>query len=371
MKILHVIPSISKHSGGPAQAIWEFIRVASNEHTFTVISTNENLSNSDLLDLNRNNQVDIKTFNFLGKHSFKFSFGMIVWFLSNYRFFDVIHIHAGFSFLSEIIALISLIGEKKMVYRPLGTLSPYSLSVGNKWLKKIMLPFEKWILSNARFVHCTSKSEANDIQQLVAKVKTVIIPPSFSVEFNSKSLGNKVKTNKFFTIGFLSRIDPKKNVEFLLELSKDLPDSFKLVIAGDDKSEYVQQLKTFCDRNELNHKVSWLGFLSGNEKLEFLERIDCFVLPSYHENFGIAAAEALFNGKPILISPYVNISDFGTSSAVITNELNRSVWMKALEEIKSNLQSQPDWYRNEAIMFMQKHFSDSVIQEKLSYIYSE
>ena len=54
-------------------------------------------------------------------------------------------------------------------------------------------------------------------------------------------------------------------------------------------------------------RVSWLGMLSGDEKWGAFHACDVFALPSHHENFGIAVAEAMGCAKPVLISNQVNI----------------------------------------------------------------
>jgi glycosyltransferase involved in cell wall biosynthesis len=49
------------------------------------------------------------------------------------------------------------------------------------------------------------------------------------------------------------------------------------------------------------------GMLTGDIKWGALSAADAFVLPSHQENFGIAVAEALACGTPVLISNKINI----------------------------------------------------------------
>ena len=49
------------------------------------------------------------------------------------------------------------------------------------------------------------------------------------------------------------------------------------------------------------------GFVTGDLKAQILAAADLFVLPSYYENFGIAVAEAMVVGKPVVISDQVHI----------------------------------------------------------------
>jgi len=53
--------------------------------------------------------------------------------------------------------------------------------------------------------------------------------------------------------------------------------------------------------------VHWPGMLTGDAKWGALYQAEAFVLPSHQENFGIAVAEAMACGTPVLISNQINI----------------------------------------------------------------
>ena len=54
-------------------------------------------------------------------------------------------------------------------------------------------------------------------------------------------------------------------------------------------------------------KVRFTGLLRGEELFAAYGDADLFVLPSYSENFGNAAVEAMATGTPVLISDQVNL----------------------------------------------------------------
>jgi glycosyltransferase involved in cell wall biosynthesis len=54
-------------------------------------------------------------------------------------------------------------------------------------------------------------------------------------------------------------------------------------------------------------RITWTGMLQGSAKWGALKAAEVFALPSHQENFGIAVAEALAVGLPVLLSNQVNI----------------------------------------------------------------
>ncbi len=109
---------------------------------------------------------------------------------------------------------------------------------------------------------------------------------------------------------FLSRIHPKKGADLLIEgfarqaaLSPDLD----LVVAGPDQAGLARELQDLSSRLGIADRVHWPGMLTGDVKWGAFRSADLFALTSHQENFGIAVAEALVVGAPVLITRKVNI----------------------------------------------------------------
>jgi len=110
---------------------------------------------------------------------------------------------------------------------------------------------------------------------------------------------------------FLGRLHEKKGCELLIEAFAALRNSVRddqspnLVIAGPCADEaYEERLKRMASNAS---GITFTGMLSGNLKWGAFGAADAFILPSHQENFGIAVAEALACGTPVLISNKVNI----------------------------------------------------------------
>jgi glycosyltransferase involved in cell wall biosynthesis len=109
---------------------------------------------------------------------------------------------------------------------------------------------------------------------------------------------------------FMGRIHPKKGCDLLIDaFAKVLAQhsQWHLVIAGPDQLGWQAVLSQRAEQAGLASKITWTGMISGATKWGALRTADAFVLPSHQENFGIAVAEALAVGLPILMSDKVNI----------------------------------------------------------------
>jgi len=109
---------------------------------------------------------------------------------------------------------------------------------------------------------------------------------------------------------FLGRVHPKKGCDLLVRAfaARAVVDpSLHLVMAGPDPTRWRPALMQMLGNAMLQLRVTWTGMLNGDLKWGAFHAADAFVLPSHQENFGIAVAEALACGVPVLISDKVNI----------------------------------------------------------------
>ncbi len=119
---------------------------------------------------------------------------------------------------------------------------------------------------------------------------------------------------------FLGRVHPKKGADLLIrafakislaapsnENSSSTNAPLRLIMAGPDNHAYGLEMRALCEELGIAGRVTWTGMLTGDLKRGAFYNATGFVLPSHQENFGIAVAEALACGVPVLISNRVNI----------------------------------------------------------------
>lgn len=109
---------------------------------------------------------------------------------------------------------------------------------------------------------------------------------------------------------FLSRLHHKKGCDLLIAafvaVAPAHPD-LRLIMAGPDEEQLRPGLETAAKAGGVADRIVWTGMIQGEIKQGAFAACEAFVLPSHQENFGIAVAEALAAGRPVLISDQINI----------------------------------------------------------------
>ena len=104
-----------------------------------------------------------------------------------------------------------------------------------------------------------------------------------------------------FTIGFIGRVEWEKGVHHIIDALTLLPKRrFRLVIVG--TGSQVPSLRAKIERKGLSDHVTFLGYVSSQEKTRLLSTFDAVVVPSSYEPFGIVALEAGAARVPLVTS---------------------------------------------------------------------
>ncbi len=320
LNVLQIVPSVSLVYGGPSQmALGLSKSLAAQGANVTILTTNANGDNGqNPLDVPLNQFLhqdgyQICYFNCSPFRRYKFSLDLLKWLAQNADRYDVAHIHALFSPVSSSSAAVARVRNLPYILRPLGTLDPADLKK-KKQLKRLYAGvLEAPNLKGAAAVHFTSDQEAKISQRFGAVTRDWVIP--LGVELPAAD-STDIRTHYGLPtdrplVLFMSRIDPKKGFDLLLpaleDLLAELP--FHLVIAGANPQDpqYEAQIRQQIQASGLAAQTTWMGFVTGALKTQLLRAADLFVLPSYYENFGIAVAEAMLAGVPVVISDQVHI----------------------------------------------------------------
>src|SRR5215218_538814 len=127
MRVLHVIPSVSERSGGPATAIVPMCRALRARGVEVVlVSTSHGFQRMNTDQVEDFKGVPARFFPVQLGDSFKYSRPFAAWLRASVREFDLVHVHAVFNHASVAAARACSNAGVPYVVRPLGTLDPWS-----------------------------------------------------------------------------------------------------------------------------------------------------------------------------------------------------------------------------------------------------
>ncbi len=248
--------------------------------------------------------------------------------------FDIIHVTSTFLFASILGPYYAQKHKKPYVISPRGNLmEPLELK-GAFQKKTYIRAIEKRMLARASAIHFTVPQEKE--QYLSYKLplkKSIIIPNGIEEdEFaNHPETGFFRKTfgipSRAKIVLFLGRISWKKGLDTLIpafaEVVKKEPNAL-LVIAGGDDEGYKRNIQLLITNYQLQNEVFFTGMIAGENKIAALQESDVFVLPSYSENFSMAAVEAMYMKLPVVVTKRVGIAPmvekYGAGIVVEKNE---------------------------------------------------
>lgn len=320
MRVLHVIAGLPARGGGPTAAVVGMVaqsRILGLEAE--VATTDSNIWGNLSVPLGEKViEQDVPRYYFRSPmlRRYGYSPGLARWLRTHIRAYDLLHIHGVFAHPTISAAASAWKADVPYIIRPCGELDAWPLRK-NRILKRYYLRLVgRRILNQAEAVHAASAAEKVGIERLGVKTNVVTVP--LGVEIPSvMELSSHGQFRKQYPelegkklILFLSRIDNIKGMDLLLPALKRVTEKRKdviLVIAGSGNPSFERQVRRWVADLGLDRFVMFCGFLDGHRKQAALRDADLFVLPSYHENFGIAAVEAMAAGLPVVISDQVGI----------------------------------------------------------------
>ena len=167
-----------------------------------------------------------------------------------------------------------------------------------QWLStKLVVPRS---IKKADKIIVPSEATKADLQELfkVADSKIAVIPHGVDERFFGNP-NDKAQMSKPYIL-FVGTIEPRKNVQRLIEAYEGLPESirsdYELKIVGG--RGWGDEIKALNGGNG----VQWVDYVPYEELPALYEHASLFVYPSLYEGFGLPVLEAMAAGTPAIVS---------------------------------------------------------------------
>ena len=186
------------------------------------------------------------------------------------------------------------------IVTPRGMLDPWSIA-HKKWKKKLAWwLYQRNDVQKAACVFTTANMEADHMRALGVATYKSVIPNGIETDcYPCKTSIDVVKKQ----VLYLSRVHMQKGIELLIEAWKRIHPDFadwQLHIVGNGEAEYIHYLENKVKSLGVKDSIKILPPMFGEAKINVYQESALFCLPSYSESFGMAIAESMSCGTPVI-----------------------------------------------------------------------
>ncbi len=215
---------------------------------------------------------------------------------------DIVHDNGLWLTLNNQIARVAETRNIPLVLSPRGCLDPWAMRYRG-WKKKLALQFfQRKTLDSVTCYHAASGLEVKSITGMGIKCPVAVIPNGVELIIRDSDRDRNAPQGNRFAL-FMGRLHPVKNLESLLKAwALVQPAGWILRLVGSDEVGYRAEMEDLAAELNILDQIQFLGPVYGDEKEDLFRTSSLAFLVSHSENFGVAAAEALTAGIPVIAS---------------------------------------------------------------------
>ena len=211
-----------------------------------------------------------------------------------------------------------------LVIQPRGMLEPWALGWRATKKRLALALYQRRDLESAALLVATAEQEGENLRRFGLRQPIAVIPNGVDLVGGKWPCATEAATPRAVRHAlFLGRVHPVKGLENLLGAwAKVQPEGWILQLAGPDEGGHLGDVLALAERLGISDQVQYLGEFDDRAKWDVYRGADLFVLPSFTENFGVAVAEALSQGLPVITTtgtPWEDLRTFGCGWWVAPN----------------------------------------------------
>jgi len=333
-------------AGGPIRSIVNMVDLLSDEFEFYIITSDRDYGASEPY-----KDVKLDQWCTVGKAhvfyaSYTLSFRRLAGLIRKTQH-DVIYLNSFFDSLFTmrplIVRRLGLVPLKPLVIAPRGEFSEGAFAL-KSWKKAPYVFISKLLgFYDKTFWHASTILEKMDIERvfrsklfpLRESTSSIFVAPNLLPSLQPVSQALPHPTKKQLQLCFLSRISPKKNLDYALRILAEvkIPVCFSIYGPQEDQA-YWSKCQQLIAKLPEHIQVLYKGNVDHQQVVNTLAQHDLFFLPTLGENFGHVIHEALRAGLPVLLSdqtPWLNLEQKGVGWSLPLN--TPSGFVQAIENV--------------------------------------
>jgi glycosyltransferase involved in cell wall biosynthesis len=302
MRVLRVLDSLDPATGGPP-SVFSAAVISSAAAGTTIECLTFRPSGAEIEDFPDHQRL---VANGIKVHAVRDLFSACLLVYRRSRNFDIIHVDGCWEPISIIAVLIAKLTGRCSAVTPHETLTFEE----RRRTRSRPRALAKRLLSYyyIKLADCIIYSSALEERDSPRHRNSVVIPHPVYEDTTSAApvaIRNGFAALPRIQLGYLGRFHFKKNLEHIVMASLQTP-GVRLLLAGGGPDAYERTLRAL---DHGNGNLSWLGFVQKEQREKFFREIDFLVLASEYECFGMAAAEAMVRGIPVIVTERVGVTD--------------------------------------------------------------
>lgn len=295
MDIIHVVASTESHHGGPSRSIPALCSALAATGVHTRLVTSNRAGTDAIRPSDGVEQVAVPDNGGLFARATKRSrFRRTLEAEVASRRPSVIHDHGAWLGSNHAAADVARRFGIPLVISTRGMFSREALSHSGGRKRAAWMLYQRRVLQSASMLHATSDAEAEDLRHLGLASPIAVVPNGVEIPVVSSAPASRRAL-------CMTRLHPIKGIPTLLAAWAQVrPMGWQLDLVGPEVAAHGRQLRQIIDRLQLHDSVRILEAAGETTKWRHYESAELFILPSLSENFGIAVAEALASGTPVI-----------------------------------------------------------------------
>lgn len=292
----------AKNYGGPVTSIANLVLNLENKYEFRIVTSNHEFNEKKKLNGIQNGWNNIYGAKVLYLNETQFNYKYIKKILMEDEV-AMIYLSSVFHYkLNYPVVRVAKQLNIPVLLAPRGELCENALTIGKK--KKILFIKLLKMLGyfDKLYYHTTSEEEYIATNKLLnVDKKRIFLLPNMHGKSNMEK-SNKKEKNKL-NILFIARISKKKNLLYAIKIVNKLHYNIQFDIYGPvEDADYWKECQSEISKSPSNVNIKYCGSLNPLDAKSIYKNYDCFLFPTFSENYGHVIVEAMLSNCLIIIS---------------------------------------------------------------------
>lgn len=331
----------AKNYGGPVTSIANLVLNLENKYEFRIVTSDHEFNEKKKLNGIRNGWNDVYGAKVLYLNETQFNYKHIKKILMEDEV-SMIYLSSIFHYkLNYPVVRAAKELNIPVLLAPRGELCENALAIGRK--KKMLFITLLRMLGyfDKLYYHTTSEEEYLATNELLKiDKKRIFLLPNMHGKNNAEKSIKKKKDR--LNILFIARISKKKNLLYAIKIVNKLQYNIQFDIYGPiEDADYWKECQLEISKSPNNINIKYCGSLNPLDAKNIYKNYDCFLFPTFSENYGHVIVEAILSNCPVIISkkttPWDDIDGHGGFTIDLADEdkfvsvLNRLACMSESE----------------------------------------